>query len=558
MFRSLRIKNLALVDEVTWELKSGFNILTGETGAGKSILIGALQLLVGERADKTLIRSGEDTCMVEAEFEINDEELYHQIARALDDAGVEACEDRLLLLKRMVSASGSNRQFVNGSAVPLQFLKKIGEWIVDIHGPHDHQSLLSNATQLDLLDAFAKLKTVRSALRQCYQDWRKAQDKLMEHQLSPLEVSEKIDALKFQIEEIRGAAIEKGEEEKLNIGYRVATHAKQLLEYAHEIHHILEEGEDAVESQLARVEKLLRQWVSIDSSAQELLQKNHDAVAALRELTQMLRDRIEESRMDSEHLHNLELRMDLFQRLKRKYGVPLDDLEAIAIQAEIELEQLTHHESYLLELNKAADKCFAEAKKIADELHSKRIDAAKELSIRVESELRELGFLQSIFQVKVKKEEQLEATGFDHVEFMFSPNQGEALKPLKMIASSGEMARVMLAIKTTLAAVDEVPVLIFDEVDANVGGTTASKVGAKLQGLGKWHQVICITHLPQVAAFGHKHYLVEKEVKNERTFTRLRLLSDMDRRVEIARMLGGEHKEAIALADKLIHEASKQ
>ncbi len=558
MFRSLRIKNLALVDDITWELESGFNILTGETGAGKSILIGALQLLVGERADKALIRSGEESCVVEAEFEIEDNSLHSELNRFIENAGIEPCEDRLLILKRMITASGSNRQFVNGSAAPLQLIKKIGEWIVDIHGPHDHQSLLSNATQLDLLDAFAKLKNERSILKNHHAAWKQSQKKLIENQFTPEQISAKIESLSSQIDEIRGAAIKQGEEERLETEFRIATHAKQLLEYGHEIHRVLEEDESSVSRQLSRVEKLIRQWLTIDPSAEILLQKNHDAIEATSELLRILTERLEEPQMDPEHLYYLESRMDLFQRLKRKYGCSVENLEAIAIKAEEELDRLQHIEETLEALKIDIEKHYLEACKIADHLHFKRLDAAQELSQRVENELRELGFLQAVFKVIVEKENELEAAGFDRVEFMFAPNPGEAVRPLKMIASSGEMARVMLAIKTTLATVDEVPVLIFDEVDANVGGTTASKVGAKLKELGKWHQVICITHLPQVAAFGDRHYLVEKEVKNERTFTRLRLLSDRERRAEIARMLGGEHQEALALADKLIREASQK
>jgi DNA repair protein RecN (Recombination protein N) len=295
----------------------------------------------------------------------------------------------------------------------------------------------------------------------------------------------------------------------------------------------------------------------MDPSAEVILEKNHLALEAINQLLNILTKRLEEPQMDPEKLHKLELRMDLFQRLKRKYGKSINDLESVATKAEEELCRLEHIEETLSALKKEMEVSYTEAKKIADQLHLKRIEAAKELSHSVENELRELGFLQAMFKVCINTSDELESTGFDRVEFMFAPNPGEAARPLKMIASSGEMARVMLAIKTTLASVDEVPVLIFDEIDANVGGTTATKVGAKLQNLGKWHQVICITHLPQVAAFGDRHYLVEKHLNDERTFTRLRLLSDQERRAEIARMLGGKHQEALALANKLIREAAK-
>ncbi|MCS7062997.1 MAG: DNA repair protein RecN [Methylacidiphilales bacterium] len=557
MLRSLQIKNLALVDSIRWELGKGLNILTGETGAGKSILIEALQLLLGERADKSLIRTGEESCTVEAEFQIENPLLRKQINIWLEESGIEQDSENLLILKRILSTTGANRQYVNGNAAPLQLLKKIGDKLVDIHGPHEHQSLLIQATQLDLLDAFAKLNELKGAYKQYFQIWKNAERSLNEGQLSPETIALRLETLKEQVQEIRSAKIQEGEETKLEEDYRIAINSKQLTEYAQALYRLLDESEESVSQLLARTEKILKQWESLDPTAATLLEKNHQAIEYVRELAELIVARLEDPQMDAAYIDRLEARMDLFQRLKRKYGVPIHELNNLAEKYEQEIHDLSSHEARVEALKKEAEQYHKKALELAEEMHRKRKLAATNLAEKVQGELRDLGFLQAVFQVNLSRKESLEANGFDQIEFMFAPNPGEPLRPLRMIASSGEMARVMLAIKTTLAEVDEVPVLVFDEVDANVGGSTANKVGSKLRALGERRQVICITHLPQVAAHGHCHYVVEKEVKNERTYARLRLLDKKERLHEVSRMLGGLHEEAQALSEKLLQEASK-
>ncbi len=552
MLRSLRIKNLALVDDLTWELEPGFNILTGETGAGKSILIDALNLLLGERADKTLIRTGETTCTVEGAMELSRETLK-KISPALEEFGAEACEGVQLLLKRTLATTGTNRQFINGSPVTLQALQAIGNDLVDVHGPHDHQSLLSVDRQLGLLDAYGKLELLRSEYAEAYEVTRKIAEERASLALSEQEREERIERLRYQVNEIQGARLKPGDDVEVERDFKVGANARQLVEYASEIARILNEADEAVLIQLSQVERRIQAWEKLDPSLTEKAASFREAVITLQSFVSEIQSEAERIDLDGGRLKELEERLNLIHSLKRKYGGTLEVILEKGETAARQLESLESHEGTLARLQQEEAASAKKRDALASKLSKERQKIAAPLGEKIQKELRLLGFSKASFQVECHSSGP-GPSGIDRIEFIFAPNVGEAPRPLRAIASSGEMARVMLAIKTTLAEVDEVPILIFDEIDANVGGETASQVGKKLRSLGGSHQVLCITHLPQVAAQGRSHYCVQKEVQGGRTATRLTVLEGKSRAQEIARMLGGQSDQSLALAKALLEE----
>jgi DNA repair protein RecN (Recombination protein N) len=555
MLVSLRIRNLALIEELTWELGPGFNTLTGETGAGKSILIDALSLLLGDRADKSLIRSGAETCTVEAEISLRDPERLTRVNEMLREIGAEPCENEALLLKRSLTTAGANRQFINGSPVPLQGLKSVGDLLVDVHGPHDHQSLLANEKQAELLDAYGKLAPLRAACAAAQRTLGEIEREKAALDVSESEREQRLALLRHQVGEISSASLQPDEDTRLETDYRAASNVRSILEQAAIVTNVLGEAEDSVLAQLARVERALTAWQRMDPSIEDAETLNRQVIAQIQELLASVQTRSEKVDLDPAQLHQLEDRLNLVQSLKRKYGGTIEAAIAFGAKAEAQLEALEGREEILATLAAKEKKARAALDQAAAELSKARHKIAKPLGEKISSELRALGFNQALFQVGLSTKTPPTSTGGDHVEFIFAPNKGEAARPLRAIASSGEMARVMLAVKTTLAEVDEVPILIFDEVDANVGGETAAQVGRKLRGLGASHQVLCITHLPQVAAQGQSHFAVEKKVKQGRTVTELALLDDAARQRELARMLGGQTAASLALAKSLLAEA---
>jgi DNA repair protein RecN (Recombination protein N) len=557
MLVSLRIRNLALIEDLTWELGPGFNTLTGETGAGKSILIDGLNLLLGERADKTLIRTGAESCSVEAEITLTDAERLQQINAALGEIGAEPCEGKTLLLKRSLTAAGANRQFINGSPVSLVGLKGVGNLLVDVHGPHDHQSLLAAEKQTELLDAYGKLGALRAACTKAFSSLREIEQERAALELSESEREQRLSLLQHQVNEIQGAKLEPDEDARVENDYRAASHAQNILEQAGIISGLLNDSENAVLTQLAQVERALTAWQRMDGSIADAEAMNRQAIAQLQDLLATVQTRAEWVDLDPAQLRQLEERLNLIQSLKRKYGGTMEGVIAFGEKAAAQLAALESSAEFLAALAGREKAARGALEKSAAELSKARQKIAGPLGEKISLELRALGFNKALFEVEITPATKPGPAGSDHVEFIFAPNLGEAARPLRAIASSGEMARVMLAVKTTLAEVDEIPILIFDEVDANVGGETAGQVGKKLRGLGRSHQVLCITHLPQVAAQGQSHFAVEKRVKQNRTLTELTRLEGASRQRELARMLGGQTEAALALAKSLLAEAGK-
>jgi len=544
----LRIKNLALVEELEWQMGPGFIAVTGETGVGKSIIIGALQLLLGERADKSLIRTGADLCTVEAVF--TGKELQKSNPQ-LVESGIEPCENDLIL-KRTLSSTGTNRQFINGSLTTLSILKNLGDELVDLHGPHDHQSLLSPETQLSLLDSFARVEAQLGEYRQHY---RQLQTLLAEQAaLNTAETAreQELDLLRHQITEIKSANLVAGEEEEIERRYKLASNSKRLIELATGVANKLSEADGSVLSQLAETQRLLRELEKIDSSIAQLSSAHTASVVELSEIARSLSAYAEKFDLDPQQLAALEQRVSLFETLKRKYGDSIGEVIAFGERAVERMRTIEGRDAELERLAREIDNVRTQMNRAGEALRKLRAKAAPKLSENIRRNLCDLGFRQSEFEAKFNALDEPGPNGFDSVELLFSPNPGEPLKPLRAIASSGEISRLMLAIKSALAAHDAIPLLVFDEIDTNVGGEIAHAVGAKMQILGRDHQVICITHLPQVAATASSHFVVTKDVARGRTFSNLHEVTGKGRQEEIARMLGGKSEPALKLAASLL------
>ena len=536
------------MEELEWQIAPGFVAVTGETGAGKSIIIGALQLLLGERADKSLIRTGADLCAVEAAFSGND---LQKLNPRLIEAGIEPCEGDLII-KRTLSGIGTNRQFINGSPTTLSILKNLGDELVDLHGPHDHQSLFSSDKQLGLLDSFARAE---EQVAEYGKHYRQLQTLLAEHAaLNTVETAreQELDLLRHQINEISSANLVAGEEEEIESRYKLASNSKRLIELANTIANKLSEADGSILSQLAETQRLLRELEKIDDSISRFSSAHAAAVIELSEIARSLSQYAEKLDLDPAQLSALEQRVSLFETLKRKYGGSIPEVIAFGERAAERMRRIEGRDAELERLAGEIETTRANLNRDGEALRKLRTKAAPKLSETIRRNLRDLGFRQSEFEAKLFALDEPRPNGFDSVELLFSPNPGEPLKPLRTIASSGEISRLMLAIKSALAAHDAIPLLVFDEIDTNVGGEIAHAVGAKMQNLGRDHQVICITHLPQVAATASSHFVVTKEVVRGRTFSNLREVSGKTRNEEIARMLGGKSESALKLAATLL------
>ena len=548
MLRRLRIRNLAVVEELTWELGKGFNALTGETGAGKSILVDAFLLLLGERADRGLVRTGAEGCLVEGE--LGGAERFRDW---LEAKGIEADGEGTLIIQRQVGSTGAGRQFLNGSAVTLAVLKELGDRLVDLHGPHDHQTLLSPAAQRGALDGFGGLEKLVGEVRQAWRAKREseeAQESFRKNLVGADGATREI--LDHQVKELEEANLVVGEDEQLERDHSAAGHGRRIMELAGELSGILESGDENVLEKLGKVQKSLMEWERFDGAAGELREKNEMVVETLRELVREGERRAEEVGLDGERLAALEARLNCVLSLRKKYGGSVEAaLEKLAHLKKRQWE-LANAEGTERELAMSVKKAVEAHRVLAGKLSKERSKAAPIFAREVTGQLRGLGFQQSRLEVAVQKSEVLGAEGGETVEMMFAPNPGEPPRPLRAIASSGELARVMLGIKTVLAERDEVPILIFDEVDANVGGETAKAVAMRLAGLGKTHQVLCLTHLPAVAGAADAHFCVTKTVEKGRTFARLERVEGESREKELSRMLGGEGKAARAMARELM------
>lgn len=548
MLALLKINNLALVEDLTWELGKGLIGVTGQTGAGKSMIVGALKLILGERANRSLIRNGESNCTVEAVFFLSTNLL--EVNDLLTESGLDPCDGETLVIKRSFGSGNSN--FVNCSPCTVSVLKKLGGLLIDLHGPHEHQSLLSQERQLAMLDAYAQAGKQLKSYAKAYREWGRAVAELEEFKGLGKSTDQEIELLRFQLDEISRAALVEAEMVDLDRRYTQARNAARLISASNQSIEALQNAGEA----LTEARKNLSDLEKLDPDCAEFISGFDSARLELAELESNLEDYTGGLEVEPAELVAMEHRIDQIEHLKRKYGQTISEVLAYEKVARARLDKVDHREEEISRLEGLVAESRARLDKAGASLSKIRNKAIPKLATDIANQLEGLGFQQSKFEVSVETSEEPGPAGFEAVDFLFGPNPGEPVKPLRVIASSGEMSRVMLALKTALADQDETPLMVFDEIDANVGGEIAGAVGAKMAALGERHQVISITHMPQVAARAALHFRVTKEIDDQSTETKIRKIENEERIAELARMLGGVGDESIALAEKLLNANS--
>ena len=534
MIDLIKIRNLALVEESEIEFSEGFNVITGETGAGKTVLMKALALLLGERADKNIIRNGENKCEISALINLN-EATRTSLNEILEASGIQF--DSSLIIRRIITQS-SSRNFINDSPVTLQTLKKMGDLLIDIHGPYDHQSLLKNSRQLAILDVYGNLQAAKKNLKQAWNDYIEASNELEELEKdlpSPIEA----EHLRTIIANIENANLTENEDVIINEKHKIMSNSREIIDSLNASVMVLNESENSVANQLADTRRNLSNLLKLEIEQLDDFIKECDSIMdAVRELALDIESYSSNITVDEAEFLEIENRMALIQTLKRKYGHTFEEIEKTRKEAQEKLDKLDNFEFLKQKLQAKKEKTYNKYLNLANALSEKRKKVALSLNKEIINGLKSLGFLQADFDIAFSSATP-SANGIDSIEFMFSANPGEILNPLKKVASSGEISRVMLALKTVVANADSIPILVFDEIDVNIGGETASVVGKKIKNLSKSHQLLCISHLPQVAACAERHYKVEKFIENGRTVSRIKLLNKNERISELTRMLGG-------------------
>lgn len=556
MLKEVHIQNFSLIEKAEISFEDGLNILTGETGAGKSILMGALSMLLGERAGPDLIRSGCDKAIIEGLFEVGSND---HVLRILESQSIEL-QDGTMTVRRELSNKGQNRCFLNESMVSLSILKQIGDGLADLHGQHDHQSLLRREVHIDLLDAFAGLERLRQDFGAAYDEAARCADSLTELTASKDTRAALLEVYLHELKELDEVAPEAGEDDRLANDERLAANSEQLFDAAHRAYEKLYDREDSVLSALHAIDGHIRRLVSLDSSWSEWSDMLKNALISLQELARELEMYRAKVQYDPERLESIRIRLLQLQRLKKKYG----SLSA-SIQRQGELRrQVSAADNFAGELERRRKALFTAAKTLMDVgqiLSTKRREAAVRFDGLVVAEMKKLGMDHVVFKTSTRTLESggkpfglnetdsfyATRTGTDEIEFFLSVNVGEDARPLARIASGGEVSRIMLAIKSVLARSDRIPTLVFDEIDVGISGRIAQTVGHSLCALGKLRQIICITHLPQVACMSTTHFSVVKHVEHGKSKTEIRKLSDSEKLLEVAKLLGGSEITAAVM-----------
>ena len=550
MLSELHIKDFAIIDEVEISFSKGLNVLTGETGTGKSIIINAVNMILGDKASDDLIRTSAEGGTVEALFDIGGNE---ELDARLRERGFEAKES--MVIKRVISRGGRSRSFINGGLATLPLLSAIGEELLSIYGQHEHQSLQRHERHIDILDEFGGLMELRSIYYDRLRRLMQVNKELRELRTQEERISRERELMAFQLGEIESAKLQPGEENSLTGERRVLMNAEKLLEYSRGAENVLYSGDGSVVEKLNGVLERVRELARIDSSVSPSVQSLESAIYQLEDVGLSLRSYAQKVEVNPERLDEIEVRLDEINRLKRKYGSTLDDIFEFRRKVEAELGEIAASKDRAGELESEAKGLQEAILSLAKELSGKRRTTAGRLEGEIARELADLNMDKTGFQIRIDRVDKGQAKvadgdmrigsfhltpkGMDEVEFLISPNIGEALKPLSKIASGGELSRIMLAMKSILAEMGAGQTLIFDEVDAGIGGATAEVVGRKLHALSRRHQVLCVTHLPQIACFADSHYNVNKETIRGRTIAKVKRLEGDGITDEIARMLGG-------------------
>jgi DNA repair protein RecN (Recombination protein N) len=556
MLKNLRIRNYALVEDLEVEFHSGLNVLTGATGAGKSIIVGAVNLILGERASSDVVRTGSDSAIIEVTFEPKPDHTFKSL---LSQFGI-TCPNNTLIIRREVSAKGISRCFVNDSQITLGTLKLIGDRLADLHGQHEHQSLLNVARHIEYLDDFGDLNDLLASVSQNYHKLKEKQK-----QLEEVEKSRKLDLERkalydFQINEIEKANLSSGEEERLIQDKKILENIEELCQLSSSVYQNLYEGEGSIHERLSIASKEMKRGGELDSRLKEPKASLDSSIIQLQELSRFLESYKDSLEFDSEKLEMIRERLNLINTLRKKYGKTVDEILTYAEKIKEDLDKIQNKDQFVDGLKEEIKRLLDTFKNHCLLLSQKRKTKASALAKKIQATLSGLGMDKTKFEVQITSEEDekglleidgkkyfADQKGMDQVEFFVSPNPGEELKPLAKIASGGEISRIMLALKSILAKADCVHTMIFDEIDVGIGGEVASAVGKSLKNLSSSHQVIVITHLQQIASFADHHFKVFKEGLKGRTVTKIKDLKEGERVAEIARMISGERIGELAL-----------
>ena len=556
MLSLLHIENIALIDRADISFGPGFNVLTGETGAGKSIIIDAISAVLGERTSRDLIRTGEKSALVTALFRDLPALPWFQ------ENGVGPDENGELLISRRIQGDGKNICRVGGLPCTVVQLRALGSQLIDIHGQHDGQQLLDESCHLAYLDSFGGLEAELSAYREEYAKLDALRKKIASLQMDEAEKARRLDILQFQIDELENAHLRPGEEEELDERKAMLRSADQLMEAVEGAYHALfgTDSQDGATSLLAEAEGSVGRVSELSTELSQLSESLSNLRYGAEDVAERLRELKDSFDFSPKELDQVEERLDQLHRLKKKYGATVQDMLDYLARSRQELDQIELSDDLLLKLKKQRKAQLATARSLAEALSTKRKDAAEQLKARIEEELRQLDMPKVRFQTEFLSKPGklgLDDTGMDEVRFLMSANVGENLKPIAKVASGGELSRIMLALKNVLAENDSIRTLIFDEVDTGVSGRAAGKVAEKMSRLSLTCQVLCVTHLAQIAAMSDQHYSVHKDEKNGRTYTSVETLNRSGRRAELARLTGGAHQSDAILkgAEELLKEA---
>ena len=557
MLLSLHVKNLALIDEAEVNFEDGLNILTGETGAGKSIIIGSINLALGAKADKDYIRMGAEYALVELIFSLNEKQQ-----KALSDMELPLEEDGSLILQRKIMPNRSICK-LNGETVSSGQLKALSGLLLDMYGQHEHQSLLKPAKHREFLDSFAgkEVTDQKQELKKLCQEYKKLTEELASNQLDETERVREADLLSFEVNEIEAAALSEGEDELLEKSYRKMTSARRIKEAAFTAHGLTGyEGGGCAGEAIGRALRELKSVSSFDEEADSLCGQLSEIDNLLNDFNRSMADYLESLEFDEEEFSMVEDRLNIINRLKDKYGASVQDILKAGEEKANRLLQLERYEEYLVSLKKKIEDSKEQILSICEKVSSCRKRAAADLSEKLIKALIDLNFLNVDFEIAVTPEEDnFSEEGYDKIEFLISTNPGEKKKPLQQVASGGELSRIMLAFKTVFADEEGTDTLIFDEIDTGISGKTAWKVSEKLGQLSENHQIICITHLPQIAAMADTHFMIQKTVEQDRTVTGIEKLQEEESLLELARLLGSENiTEAVLSNAREMKEMAKK
>lgn len=553
MLERLHIKNIAVIDEAEIEFNNGFNVLTGETGAGKSIIIDSINMVLGERTSKSIIRNGEKKAVVEAMFSIDNQEIIN----ILDNNGIEV-EDGMVILYRDINTDGKSLCKINGSMTTASGIREVANMLINIHGQQDNQSLLTPSSHIQFLNSYAKLESMLDEYRQYYNKVNEINEKINSLHFDEHEKERQTDLYSFQIKEIDEAKLVVGEDEQLMERRKFISGISKISDVLNYSYESLYSTDRNVYEQLSSIVNSFQSITEYDNKLEEIYERLNSVAIELDDTIYQIRDYRDEMDFDESEADKIESRLDLINTLKRKYGGTIEEIINYKNEIEEKLCTITKSDEEIEFLNTELKRAINDRNKIATEITKIRIKSASELSKRICNELADLDMSKVKFDVQIN-ECPYNKNGCDSVEFLISVNAGEPLKPLSKIASGGEMSRIMLAIKTIFANSDPVDTLIFDEIDTGVSGRAAQKIAEKINKIATEKQILCITHLAQIAAMANNHFLIEKNTDGEHTYTKVKLLDESSRKNELARIIGGAQitNTTIQAASEMIEMAEK-